>query len=152
MAKLFSWDPWLELETMKEDMSRLVDNVACSSPFSRSAVKVARFRPVADVLEQDDAFVLLVELPGVELEDVVLEVHGAELVVYGERRFAFDSTKAAFHIMEGSYGCFGRQFVLPMDISASRVTASMRAGLLMVRVPKEPERPAKRTISVSVEE
>jgi HSP20 family protein len=152
MAKLFPWNSWLEMEDLKEEMQRLVEDSACSSSFVENGRRLARFRPVADVIEVEDAFLVLVELPGLERENVRLEVHGNELAVFGERQPPLNVEGAAFQVMERSYGCFSRRFELPEDIDDQAVAASMKAGLLQVRVPKRARRPVNRTIPISLDE
>lgn len=92
------------------------------------------------------------ELPGLEREDVRLEVHGNELAVYGERRPPLNVEGAAFQVMERSYGCFSRRFELPEDIDDQAVAASMKSGLLQVRVPKLARRSVNRNIPISMDE
>ena len=150
MAKLFPWDPWLEIECLKEDMQRLAEESAC--PFIDNARKLGQFRPVADVIETEEEFLVLIELPGLAREDVSLEVHGNDVAVFGERRPPTDRAGAAFQVMERSYGCFARRFALPVDIDAEGVQASMKAGLLQVQVPKCSRRSKNMHISVVVEE
>ena len=152
MAKLFPWNSWLEMEDLTEEMQRIVEDTACSSPFLDNGRKLARFRPAADVIEGDDAFLVLVELPGLEREDVRLEVHGNELAVFGERQPPQNLVGAAFQVMERSYGCFSRRFELPVAIDAQTVVATMKSGLLQVRVPKRAQRSVNRIIPVLVDE
>lgn len=152
MAKLFSWDPWLELECMKEDMKRLVEDWTQPSPFARGVGRAAQFVPAADVLESEEGFRILVELPGLEREDVTLEVHGNELVVKGERTPLNDRGGVVFHVLERSYGIFQRRFVLPLNISNLSVHAAMRAGLLEIVVSKETLPSIPRNLTIAVEE
>lgn len=152
MAKLFPWNSWTEVEDFTEEVQRMVEHSACPSPFLDAGRKVARFRPVADVIEAEAAFHVLVELPGLERGDVRLEAHGNELAVFGERRPPLSLEGAAFQAMERSYGCFARRFELPEDIDALAVTASMKSGLLHVRVPKRARRTLNRAIPVTVDE
>lgn len=135
---------------MREDMNRLMDDVACPSPFVQSSKRVAQFRPVADVVECEHAFHILVELPGLEREDVALEVRGDELVVFGERRLPRDAPDSTFQLMERSYGCFARRFSFPMNLEGLAIQASMRAGLLSVLVPKRQGKSGHRHIAVEV--
>lgn len=124
MAKFFSWEPWLG-----EAMSSL-----CTPTTVQGTKRIAQFHPLTDVLETDEQLVIMVELPGLEREDVSLEVHGNELIVYGERKLPESS--GAFQIMERSYGCFSRKIVLPSALAISSMEARMRAGLLTITVFK----------------
>lgn len=152
MAKLFPWNSWTDVEDFADEMQRVVEDSACPSPFVDSGRRIVRFRPVADVIETEDAFLVLVELPGLERGDVRLEAHGNELAVFGERRPPLNLEGATFQAMERSYGCFSRRFELPEGLDLSAVTASMKSGLLHVRVPKRARRTHRRTIPVSVDE
>jgi HSP20 family protein len=152
MAKLFPWNSWTEVEDFTEEMQRVIEDSSCPSPFVDSGRRIARFRPVADVIEAEDAFFVLVELPGLERDDVRLEAHGNELAVFGERKPPVNLEGAVFQAMERSYGCFSRRFELPEDIEPLAVTASMKSGLLHVRVPKRVRRNQNRTIPVTVDE
>jgi HSP20 family protein len=152
MAKLFPWNLWTEVEDFAEEMQRVAKDSACPSPFVDSGRRTARFRPVADVIEAEDAFFVLVELPGLERGDVRLEAHGNELGVFGERQPPLNLEGAAFQAMERSYGCFSRRFELPEDIDPAAVTASMKSGLLYVRVPKRTRQTRNRTIPVTADE
>jgi len=139
------------VEDFTEEMQRVIEDSACPSPFVDSGRRI-RFRPVADVIEAEDAFFVLVELPGLERGDVRLEAHGNELAVFGERKPPLNLEGSVFQAMERSYGCFARRFELPEDIDPSAVTASMKSGLLHVRVPKRDRRTQNRTIPVTVDE
>jgi HSP20 family protein len=133
-------------------MKRLVEESVCPSPFSTAVKKMGQFRPLADVVETEDDVLILVELPGLEREDVSLEVHGNELAVFGERKPPVDLAGVAFQSMERSYGCFSRRFSLPMEIDPAAVEAKMRAGLLHILVPKRAPEPVNRTIAITFEE
>jgi HSP20 family protein len=137
MAKFFSWEPWLG-----EVVSAL------NAPTAAHGVKrIVQFHPPTDVLETDEQLMIMVELPGLEREDITLEVHGNELIVYGERKLPESS--GVFQIMERSYGCFSRKIVLPSVFDASSMEARMRAGLLTIIVSKASF--ADRRIEVLVE-
>jgi HSP20 family protein len=151
MAKLFPWNSWHEMEDLTEEMQRIVQDT-CPSPFLDNGRRLARFRPAADVIETEDAFLILVELPGLERENVRLEVHGKELAVFGERQPPQSIEGAAFQVMERLYGCFSRRFEFAEDIEPQGVAASIKSGLLQIRVPKRLTRSSNRVIPVFVDE
>lgn len=132
-------------------MSRLVEDAACPSPFAQKVRKKAQFRPVADVVEMGDAFLVLIELPGLGRGDVTLEAHGNELAVFGDRNPPQDFSGGAFHVMERSYGCFARRFTLPLEIDPATVHASMKSGLLTVTVSKRPQNVQNKRITLSTD-
>ncbi|NLV95849.1 MAG: Hsp20/alpha crystallin family protein [Desulfovibrionales bacterium] len=137
---------------MQEDLFRLIEDVVRSSPFARTSSQVVRYRPVADVIEQEEQFIILVELSGIDQEDISIEVHGKKLIVYGTRAFPVASPSVSFHALEGSYGQFERQFILPVDINTSSIKAVLKSGLLMIFISKVRTIPAHTIISVNVDE
>ena len=90
------------------------------------------FVPAVEVgCDGDDAVVKL-ELPGVVLEDVTVEVEKGELVVRGERKDPRE--ESARRRTEIRYGTFRRSFTLPTSVTAESISASYDAGVLTVRV------------------
>lgn len=152
MAKLFAWDPWIELEGMQEDLTRILEGVLRAAPQPKTLNQGVCFAPVADILEQKDKFVILVELPGVLQENIGVEVSGKQIVVYGQRPLPTASAGASFHALEGRYGQFERQFLLPIAINTDMVRAKFRDGLLMIVVFKEPKVVTHRSIVVHVQD
>jgi HSP20 family protein len=92
---------------------------------------------VAAEIEQDDENVhVRIELPGMDKKDIELDVRDDALVVRGEKRFARESSRGRFTLMERSYGRFERAFALPCAVDADRATAKYRDGVLSVSMPK----------------
>jgi len=91
--------------------------------------------PLADVYETPDAFVLEIELAGLDQDDIEIVAEGDSLTVRGERRLG-GTAPESFHRMERSYGPFCRSFQLSEDVDPERVTAIWRYGLLRLNVPK----------------
>jgi len=102
--------------------------------------------PAADVLETRDAFVITVELPGVEREEVVVEVKTRTLWVYGERPVVkVREGEGVYHSLERAYGPFARRFTLPKGVDRARVRAVFKNGVLSITVSKEcPENRCRR--------
>lgn len=138
MAKL-NWTPWMGLADMKNELDRVMSEAARKGRAPSGVCEKAYFwAPSADVLETADAYIITVELPGVEREDVAVEVKTRTLWVYGERRFAkLCEGEGVYHSLERSYGPFARRFVLPKGVDRSAVGAVFKNGLLEISLPKE---------------
>jgi HSP20 family protein len=91
--------------------------------------------PQADVYETPDAFVVLLELPGLVQEDVEVGVTDNLLTVKGERRLLGPRPESFFR-MERSYGAFSRSFRFGAAIDTARVSAQFSSGLLRLELPK----------------
>lgn len=94
------------------------------------------FTPAVDVVEQEGAFLVNVELPGVKPEEIEVEVKNGVLTLRGERKREHEEKKDGFRRVERSYGCFRRAFTLPEGVGADAIEAHSANGVLTVTVPK----------------
>lgn len=99
----------------------------------------AGFRPELDVVEDADSVTVLVDLPGVRREDVQVTFHDGLLVISGERKPEVLEKQDVRSYQERSFGRFERQLTIHSPISADRVRASHKDGILMVALPKKEE-------------
>lgn len=93
--------------------------------------------PPVDLYETRDCYVLSAELPGLESEDVHVEVRGSQLSIWGERKVDACCSDESYHRLEGIRGRFHRTFSLPeaMD-NDTRIHATLNAGVLHVELVK----------------
>jgi HSP20 family protein len=99
----------------------------------------ARFAPLMDVAETDDAYVVTAEIPGAKPEDVTVELHEGVLTLRGEKRSERDERKEHLRYVERTYGSFSRSFALPQNANPEKVDASFKEGVLTLRIPKREE-------------
>lgn len=128
---LVRWEPWQELENMNRQLSRLLDD----SPLGMAG-ETGQWMPRVDIRETDDALLVQAELPGISKKDVHLEVKDGVLTLSGERRYEKDVKEENIHRVERAYGRFSRGFSLPSNVDPDKVEASMKDGVLEVRLPK----------------
>jgi HSP20 family protein len=100
--------------------------------------------PALDVEENEDAFVLHIEVPGVRAEDVEVSLEENTLTVSGQREFYDERNAEAFRRIERRFGRFHRSVRLPDRVDASKVLATYTNGLLTVTVPKAEETKPRR--------
>lgn len=138
---LVRWDPARELDTLQGDVNRLFDSF-----FGRRDTTAAsrRWVPAMDLVETEDNLVLRADLPGMDRDDIEIEVKDGVLTVAGERRAEHESEREGYHRIERSFGRFSRSLGLPRGVEASAVEASFENGVLEVRLPKPAERKATR--------
>ncbi len=91
--------------------------------------------PPVDILETRDAYVISIELPGLDRDDVRVTIEGERITLAGERP-TLAVAGAQFHRMERGQGSFRRVFALPLAIEPSQVTAEARDGVVTVTLPK----------------
>ncbi|WP_319469480.1 Hsp20/alpha crystallin family protein [uncultured Pseudodesulfovibrio sp.] len=102
--------------------------------------------PTADVLETPDVYILEVELPGMGLEDVHVELDGSELRVFGNLPCRNCDGSTEHLVMERPCGGFARTFFLPGKVQAGDVSARFKDGLLVLTIRKD--KPVNRSIPV----
>jgi HSP20 family protein len=104
--------------------------------------------PAADVYETPEEFVIELEVPGYEEEELGLAVSDHMLTISGAHEETTEKLEKTFRLHERIGGSFERSFVLPPEIEGEHVTATFEKGLLKVHAPKaEAARPHKITIS-----
>jgi HSP20 family protein len=146
---LVRWDPARELDTLQTDLNRVFDSFFGGRAGNDAA---RRWIPAMDLVETDDHLVLKADLPGIDREDVEIEVKDGVLTVSGERRTEHEGSSNGYHRVERAYGRFSRSLSLPDGVNADRVKADFDKGVLEVRIPKPAERkPHRVQIGASVE-
>lgn len=108
------------------------------------ATEAGAWIPALDVEEDDDAFRLHVELPGVAPEDVELTLEDDVLTIAGQRDFYDEREADDFKRIERRYGRFRRAVRLPARVDPDAIQARAEGGMLEVTVPKsEQARPRR---------
>ena len=129
------WEPLSELEQVTQRMRRMLDQTFGGFDWPSPLItEGAGWSPLVDIEEQDDAYALEVELPGVKREDVNIEVVGNELSIAGEIKER--ERKGAVRKRTRRTGRFDYHVRLPDQVDASKIDASLDQGVLAVRVPK----------------
>ena len=93
--------------------------------------------PPMDVYETEGAIVILMELPGISLEDVNVTEHEGILTIEGVRRDPSPKGRIRCHQLELAQGKFQRQVHVGQEADNERIEAKLKDGLLTVKVPKE---------------
>jgi HSP20 family protein len=122
------------------------DLLAIQQRLDRFAPGPAGWVPPVDVHETADAYVVTAELPGLQREDVDIQVHDDHLTISGARREP-EAACEQFHRVERGHGSFSRTFHLPLPVEAERITADLRDGVLTIICPKAPEAARRITIA-----
>ena len=132
---LVRWDPGREVDTLQSEVNRIFDTF-----FGGNDTRARRWVPAMDLVETDDHLVLRADLPGLEKDDVNVEVKDGVLTISGERRAEQEHKSEGYHRVERAFGSFSRSLSLPDGIDAEKVTADFDKGVLEVRIPKPEER------------
>jgi HSP20 family protein len=139
------WEPVGELEQMTQRMRRMLEQTFGAFGPSPMLSDSIGWSPFVDIEEQDDAYLLEAELPGVKREDVNIEVVGNELAITGEIKEK--ERKGAMRRRTRRTGRFEYRVRLPNEVDASNIEARLDQGVLSIRVPKS-ERAERRKIEI----
>lgn len=138
---LTRYGPMRDVATLQDEMERVFRQVFGDRGGPSAA---GAFSPALDVEENEDQFILHVELPGVKAEDVDVSLEENVLTIAGERGFYDQKEAEGFRRIERHFGRFHRAVRLPDRVDADRVAASYRDGMLTVTVPKAEEAKPRR--------
>ena len=123
-------DPLREIAQLHQRMNQLVTSMLGDL----AAPAVGTWTPLADVTETDDAYLVEIDVPGVDRKNVTVEVAGAQLRVHGE---IVEKEKIGWlRHRTRRVGQFAYHTHLPGDVDSDRIAADLADGVLTVRVPK----------------
>lgn len=102
-----------------------------------------------DVFEDETRLVVRIEAPGMDKENLDVEVKDNALVIRGEKRFERETTEGRWRVLQCAYGSFSRVVPLSVPVAAENASATYKNGVLRVELPKlQPGSPKTRTIKV----
>jgi HSP20 family protein len=129
-------DTFQELNRLQEEVNELFETTGFGRPFL--AYRERSF-PLMNVSTNDHESVLFAEVPGVELKDLEITITGTTLTIKGERKIQVEVPDEKYYQRERGAGPFGRSLELPHKVDAGLVEATLKEGVLRVRLPKAPE-------------
>jgi HSP20 family protein len=143
MATLVRWEPFREIATLQNEMSRLMNSLGSggNGETGRSWV------PALDVWETEDELVYALDLPGIREEDIAVEAEDGALTVTAERERTREVSDDKLYRYERRYGTFSRTFGLPQGVSEDQIKADYHDGVLEIHVAK-PEQAKPRRIQI----
>ena len=139
------------LMSLNRDINRLFDDFLQPSALptmADPAVATALITPQMNVSETDTEIRVAAELPGVDLDDLEVDVMDDMLVIRGEKRLERSDEDENFHFVECAYGSFQRTVQLPFAADPDQVQANFENGVLSVTVPKSDQQQRVHRIDV----
>jgi HSP20 family protein len=100
--------------------------------------QIAAFSPPADLIEDNDGVTVYMDVPGVHAEDLEIELQNDVLTIRGTRPFPYQSQDgdATLRRAERGFGRFERTIRIPRGLSPDAIQASLKDGVLTLRIPK----------------
>jgi len=143
---LIRWNPNRELATfptdtlsMQREINKMFDSFFRGGIQDDGSLIPSVWTPAVDVAEDENEYVVKVELPGVSKDDVKITMQENILTIRGEKKEEKETKESHFQRVERSYGSFQRSFTLPTHVKNEKIEASYKDGILTVTLPKAEE-------------
>jgi len=147
---LLHFDPYSPTKIQK-DMNRILRRFWKDEPESSYLLETTAWIPPLDLKEEQDRFVVLLDVPGVDPNKIEISAADNILTVKGERMVENKTEQEGYIREERIKGSFFRSFTLPTNVDSERITARSHAGVLEIEIPKKEQAKGHR-ITVNVEE
>ncbi len=135
------------IESLRRDMSRLFEDFG---DFWRSPVRQAIFgmepvwsrdltwagTPAVDIVENDKAYEITAELPGMDESNIEVKLSDNALTIRGEKKEEKEEKKKDYYLSERRFGAFERRFEVPSGVDPGKIEANFKKGVLTVTLPK----------------
>ena len=129
---LIRWQPFHEMDALQKDMNRMFEALASNNQNSMRQ----SFLPLAEMEQTEDAVYLKVEVPGMNVNDLDVQVTREAVMIAGERKSESKSQKNGMKRSEFRYGSFQRTIPLPIPVDNDRVKGDYQDGILTLELPK----------------
>jgi len=144
MATLVRWEPFREIATLQNEMSRLMNTFSGGG----NGESTRGWVPAVDVWETDEEIVYAFDLPGIPEHKISVEFEDGALTVSAERERTQEVSDDKLYRFERRFGTFSRTIGLPQGTTEDGIKADYRNGVLEIHVRK-PEEPKPRRIQVA---
>ncbi len=131
---LVRWEPLREFVGLQRDMNRLFDSLAQTGDGGLGS-DIA-FIPAAEIQETPEAIHLKLEVPGMEAQDLDVQVTAEAVSINGDRKSETKTEEKGVTRSEFRYGSFRRVIPLPARIKNDQVQAEYKNGVLSLTLPK----------------
>lgn len=135
---LMRWQPLKELDTLRQQMNHLLDELIHRESESGQFAKNenALWAPAIELIETDSAVILKAVVPGIEAKDLDVKVSENTVAIAGEHREEKRTEKKGYFRSELQYGQFQRLVPLPVVVKQDQVQAQFQDGVLTLNLPK----------------
>jgi len=140
---------WRPIESLRREIDRLFDDFnggfLGSSP-QRGARDLDPFRgfdlalvsPAMDIAEKKGSYEISAELPGMDEDNIELNVSDGILTIAGEKTNERKEEEKGYYFQERHYGSFRRSVRVPDDVNVDKIDARFQKGVLKITLPRKP--------------
>ena len=132
---LVRYEPWGMLNHLRQEMDRMFEGQSNSD--ENSMVATSDWTPAVDIKEEENHFVIIADIPGVDPKDIEIHMENGMLSIKGERESESKVEREGYKRVERSRGTFYRRFNLPDSADAEKINAKSQNGVLEITIPKQ---------------
>lgn len=133
-----NWNRWPY--TSKSSLDRVFDSFFDVD----QEIKESKLIPAVDVEENENEYLLKMDIPGFKKENLNIEVRENLITLSGERKNERVEKNKTYHLEERSYGNFKRVFELPSPVDEEKVEAKYEDGVLNLKLTKATQQSPKK--------
>ncbi|AAM30179.1 MULTISPECIES: Hsp20/alpha crystallin family protein [Methanosarcina] len=137
---VYSWDPFDEIKRMQEYMEQMMR----AFPALENRYVSDTLSPLTDVAEEDNKVIVTTDLPGIDKENVELNLRENLLVISAQKGKEEETEKEGYLRKERSFMRYYREIPLPDNVTEDGATAQLKNGVLTVTLPKTKDVTEKR--------
>ena len=158
------WNIWDQMQRMQEEMNRMFEGFTGFGPYriykskealpsyNESDIECSNYKqPLADMWETDKDVLATLEIPGVNKEDIDINITEDSLEIKVEKKDEFreEDKKQGMYRLERRYGGYYRNIYLPENVDPNKIKATYTNGVLELRMPKVKTHKKGRSIKVN---
>ena len=134
------YNPWSLFDQFQHEMNRAQsykDKAGTNSANDNSNVVTSDWAPAVDIKEEDNQYLLIADIPGVDPKDIDVHMENGILAIKGERNSELKTEHDGFKRIERKHGIFYRRFTMPEGVNPDGIVAKCNHGVLTVAIPKQ---------------
>ena len=128
---------WNAARVFPDEVRQAFDRFFQAEESDASNVVTSQWAPRVDIREDEQRFVILADVPGVDPAQIEVSMEKGILTIKGERQ-APNGDNGKYTRVERAHGVFHRRFTLPDSADAEGITATGKFGVLEIVIPKKP--------------
>ncbi|MDH5483872.1 MAG: Hsp20/alpha crystallin family protein [Gammaproteobacteria bacterium] len=143
---LIRHNPWSLFDQLQTEVNRMHGYPTKAD--DNGDVVTSDWTPAVDIKEENDRYLLIADIPGVDPKDIDIHMENGVLTIKGERESEKKTEREGYKRIERNHGVFYRRFTMPEGVNADAIEAKNNNGVLTVSIPKqEAAQPRKITVS-----
>lgn len=144
------FSPFREIDSVFEDLDKTLNRFfGRPQRFRGGSERLSGRSPVTDLRDLGDKYQVEAELPGLDKDDVEIELRDDNIVIDGEKTEKREEEGEDYLRRERGYKSFYRQLPLPSEVEPEDIAASLENGILTIDLPKkEPEKKESKQIEI----